>query len=211
MAWPVELGRVTRLVTALQGTRVREHAVLSAVVVFTRSLVHLAGLRFNFVLDWMLLSDPEDLRTDLLRTLYYSHSSPPGFNLLTGVIEKVGGPRAPATAALAFQLFGLVLVNSLYVLCRASGFSSRAAFAVAALFALAPQSFYLERLYHHTCPTAALLALAVGLFHAAVRGQTFWKWFWFFAACAALGWMGAAFHLAWMATMVALRLAFVEK
>jgi hypothetical protein len=78
------------------------------------------------------------------------------------------------------------------------------------MFALLPQSFYLEHLYHHSFPTAALLALAVALFHAAVREPSFWKWFWCFAACAALGWVRATFHLAWFAAMVGLALAFTK-
>jgi hypothetical protein len=207
----VEFRWLTHLAAVLRDARIREYALLNAGVLITRSLLHLAGVRFNFVLDWMLLADPEYLRTDLLKTLYYSHAYPPGFNLLAGLVLKLGGSHAPAVAHFVFQLVGLVLVSSLFYLCRACGLSSRAALAIAGAFSIAPQSVYFEHLHHHTYPTAALLALVAVLFHAAVRARSFWKWFGFFAACAALGWMRATFHLVWFGTMMCLALLFSEK
>jgi hypothetical protein len=207
----VQLGRVTALWSALQGARFREYATVSLAFLFTRALVRLAGLRFNFVLDWMVLSDPEDLRTQLLETLYYSHAYPPGLNLLTGFVEKLGGLHAPALARATFQVFGLILAGSFYYLCKASGFRARAALAIALAFAVIPQSFYFEYLYHHTYPTAAILCLALALFHRALRVRSFGSWFGFFAACAALAWIRATFHLAWFAAMLLFALAFSER
>src|SRR5207248_1299642 len=73
-----------RLPMAWSGARLREHVGLSALFLIGRALIDLAGLKLNFVLDWMFLADPQDLRSDLVRTVFYAHASPPGMNLLTG-------------------------------------------------------------------------------------------------------------------------------
>jgi hypothetical protein len=46
------------------------------VFVSSRLILHWAGLRFNFSLDWMWLSDPDDLQHDLLRTIFAKHQKP---------------------------------------------------------------------------------------------------------------------------------------
>ena len=61
----------------------------------------------------MWLSDPADLRDRLLETLYYCHAFPPGMNLLTGLLLKLGGFHAATLALATFWALGLVIVNSL--------------------------------------------------------------------------------------------------
>src|SRR5579859_5170045 len=211
IASPVQVGRITALLAAFRGARLGEYATVALAVVVTRALVHLDGLRFNFELGWMVLSDPEDLRLHFLETIYYSHAYPPGLNVLAGLIEKLGGMHAPALAAAVFEILGIVLVGSFYYLVRASGFSSRASLGLALAFALIPQTLFFEHLYHHTYPSAALLCLALALFHYALSGRSFMRWFGFFAVCTALGWMRATFHLVWFAAMGGLAVLFSEK
>lgn len=94
----------------------------------------------------MWLSDPADLRDRLLETIYHFHAFPPGMDLVTGVLLKLGGSHAATLALVTFWAVGLVLVNSLFYLSRVSGLSTRVALGMAVAFSLLPQSIYFEHL-----------------------------------------------------------------
>ena len=172
--------------------------------VASRLLLSWMGLQFNFSLDWMWLSDPADLQNRLLQTIYYFHAFPPGMDLLSGVLLKVGGAHAAALAHALFWLFGLVLVLSLFYLARVSGLSAGAALVVSLGFSLLPQSIYFEHLYLYEEPVAALLCLSVALFHAALTRRSMRLWAAFFAACAVIGVTRSTFHLVWFVALLAL-------
>jgi hypothetical protein len=186
----------------------REYALVALAFVLSRLSLHLIGLRFNFSLDWMWLSDPADLQERLLQTIYYFHAFPPGMDALSGILLKLGGAHAATLAQVTFWLCGLLLVSSLYYLARAAGLSVRVSFAVSFAFSLLPQAIYFEYLYLYEEPVAALLCLSVALFHAALMRQSWRLWFAFFTACAVIGVTRSTFHLAWFVVMVGAALWF---
>jgi len=188
--------------------RWREYAIVSLAFASSRLVLSALGLQFNFSLDWMWLSDPADLQNRLLQTIYYFHAFPPGMDLFTGLLLKVAGTHAALLAQITFWLLGLVLINSIFYLARASGLSARAALIVAIAFSLLPQSIYFEYLYLYEEPIAALLCLSVVLFHAALTRESFRLWLAFFAVCAVIGVTRSTFHLLWFAVMLALGLWF---
>jgi hypothetical protein len=188
--------------------RWREYAVVSLAFLSSRLVLSSLGLQFNFSLDWMWLSDPADLQNRLLQTIYYFHAFPPGMDLFTGILLKLAGTHAALLAQITFWIFGLVLVNSIFYLARASGLSARVAFIVAIAFSLLPQSIYFEYLYLYEEPIAALLCLSVVLFHAALTRESFRLWLAFFAVCAIIGVTRSTFHLLWFAVMLGLGLWF---
>ena len=204
ISWAAVLGRVRRC-----PPRVREYAAVVVAFLLGRYLLDLLGMRLNFSVDWMFLSDPADLRERLFETTYYSHSFPPGMNLLTGLLLKLGDRGAVEAAHAVFQALGLVLVCSLFYLGRAMELRFAAAFGLATAFSLIPQVIYFEHLYLYTYPTASLLALAAALFHRAVVRPSFSGWLACFITCALIGWIRSVFHLAWFAVMVGLALWFV--
>jgi hypothetical protein len=57
-----------------------------AVFAVSRCAYLLAGVRFNANESWLSyqLLPPDLLRHDLLRSLYFLHTQPPGFNLIVG-------------------------------------------------------------------------------------------------------------------------------
>jgi len=200
----VQSHRLGQVVASLRGQPLGEHVIVSALFVVGRAIAHRAGIQFNFVLDWMHQSDPGDLKSSLLETIYYAHAYPPGMSLLTGAVLKLGGEHAPTLAHAVFYVAGLVLVNSLFYLCRVSGLSYAVALSVSTIFSLIPQSLYLEHLYTYTYLTAALLCLSAALMHRAVKRQSFGAWFSYFAACSAVGWIRSTYHLVWFAAMLGL-------
>jgi hypothetical protein len=197
-----------RPLTVVRKALASDYAFVNAAFVINRAILHRAGMRLNFILDWMHLSDPEDLRTHLFDTLYFTHAYPPGMSLLTGLVFKISESHAPQVAYAMLYACGLVLVNSLFYLSRAFGLSRGAAIVLAIAFSLVPQTIYFEHLYLYTYPTAALLSLSAVLFHRAVKRGSFWRWTGFFAACAAIGWLRSTFHLVWFLAMFGLAAAF---
>lgn len=195
----------------MPGGSLRGHAAVSLLYVLSRVALAALGVRFDFSLDWMWLSDPADLRERLAETLYYFHAFPPGMDALTGLLLKFGGADAAALALATFQVLGLLIVNALFYLCRAAGLPAGAALAIATAFSLLPQSIYFEHLYLYEYPVTALLAIAAVAFHVAVRRQGFWPWFAFFLACSVIGLTRSTFHLVWFAAMIALSLAFTAR
>jgi hypothetical protein len=186
----------------------REYALVVLVFALSRLVLFWLGLRFTFSLDWMWLSDPADLQEHLLQTIYYFHAFPPGMDVFSGILLKLGGTHAAIFAQITFWVFGLVLVQSLFYLARASGLSARASLVVAAGFSLLPQTIYFEHLYLYEEPVAALLCLSVALFHAALVRQSLRLWLAFFTVCAVIGVTRSTFHLIWFVGMVVVGLWF---
>jgi len=184
------------------------HVRLSVFFLLTRVVLAVLGLRMNFDIAWMFLSDPVDLRERLFDCVYYFHAYPPGMNLLTGLLLKLGGERAALLALLLFWALGLALVNALLYLLYSLGLRLRVALLVAAAFAVIPQTLYLEHLYLYEHLVAALLVVAGALLHAGVRTRDVRHYVGFFAVCALVGWFRSSFHLLWFLGMLALVLWF---
>ena len=189
---------------ATERRALREHLWLVSLFTLSRAGLWLAGLRHNFDLGWMWLADPADLRTHLLRTLYYFHAFPPGMNLLTGLLLKLGGAHAATLALVAFWALGLLLSNALFYLCRSTGLSFAVSLLLSVVFSLTPQAIYFEHLYLYEAPIAALVCSAALFFFRAVLRSSSWSWCAFFLCCAAIGLTRSTFHLLWFVAMVGL-------
>jgi len=187
----------------------REHVLLSVAFLGVRLVLAARGLRYDFELNWMFLSDPVDLTLRPFDCVYYFHAYPPGMNLLASAVLLLGGAHAGLLAELSFWALGLVLVNSLLYLGRALGLRSRTAFGLALVFSIVTQAIYLEHVFLYEHVVAALLTLAAALLHASVKRPESRAAFGFFAACAVIGWFRSSFHLVWFAGMLALAGYFV--
>lgn len=200
-------GQLRRILQVIAGRawrshELREHALLSLVFAGARAALYVAGLEFNFVHDWMFLSDPVSLRERLGETLLHFHAYPPGMNLLTGILLKLGESRAPALAHACFVICGLILANSLLYLFRVSGLSKGVRLGLCVAFCLTPACIYFENLYLYEAPVTALLCLAAALFYRAVWRQSTWAWLAFFLTCAVIGWVRSTFHFVWFVAML---------
>jgi hypothetical protein len=182
----------------------RTYAIVSAVYLFTRVLLHSAGLRFSFDLDWMWLADPLDLRTSLGDTLLYFHAFPPGINALTGLLLKSGELNAPVLAHTLFTGLGLLLANTIAYLAIALGLPPAAAVCVAVGFSVAPATIYFEHLFHYEWLVIALLCVSAVLFHRAVWRPTAAAWLGFFGVGTAVGVTRSTFHLVWFVALTGL-------
>lgn len=178
------------------------YLVVSLVYIVSRLLLAWAGLPFGFDLDWMWLADPADLRDRLGQTLWYFHAFPPGMDLLTGLLLKLGGDQAAALARGLFLLLGLVLANALVALGHAAGLTRTAAAIVAVAFLLSPPAIYFEHLYHYEWPVVTLLVLAAVAFHRACLQPSTGRWGAFFMLAATIAVTRSTFHLIWIAALM---------
>ena len=83
-------GATVALLGLNQGSLFRTVLFAGSMFYFPDVVLFWLGLRFNFSLDWMWLSDPADLQERLLQTIYYFHAFPPGMDLFSGILLKIG-------------------------------------------------------------------------------------------------------------------------
>ncbi|MCC7124801.1 MAG: hypothetical protein IT178_08125 [Acidobacteria bacterium] len=183
--------------------------VLTVAYLASRAVLHYAGLRFAFSLDWMWMADAGDLEDRLAETLYYFHAFPPGMNVLTGLLLKASETHAGTLAWLVFLALGVAQVNGIAYLATALGVPRWPSAALALAFSLTPPAIYFEHLYLYEWPVTTLLVFAlVGAHRAVVTGSTAW-WCAAFATTAAVGATRSTFHLAWMILIVVMAAAMV--
>ncbi len=99
--------------------------------------------------------DPEILKNDLARGLYYLHAQPPLFNLGLGLILKV----APTAFALLMGAAALALLLAMAWLLRRLAVPLWIAGAVCLLFALSPSFLVYRNWLFYTLPVALLLVV----------------------------------------------------
>jgi hypothetical protein len=187
------------------------HALLSAAYIAGHAALDLAGLPFELSVDWMWMADAADLRDRLLETLYYFGAFPPGMNLATGLLLKVGEAHAVVLAHAWFWTLGLVLLNALFFVARASGLSTRAAAVLALAFSFIPPSIYFGHVYHYEWVVTTLLCGVVALFVQGVRRPTTGVWFACFLAALMVPLTRSTFHPAWFVLIVAFSVRSVPK
>ena len=82
------------------------------------ALYFLLGVRMDVypILGYWQFADPVLLQTDLLRSVFYFHVQPPGFNLLVGVILKLFPVTFPFVLQVLHFVLGIVALWSLFEL-----------------------------------------------------------------------------------------------
>jgi len=108
---------------------------------------------------WQYL-DPELLRDDALRSIFYQHAQPPLWNLYLAGVTKACGDASTTCFAASFLASGLVLHLGLFGLMLRLGVDRRIALGLALTFAFSPASILYENWLFYTQPIAALLVLA---------------------------------------------------
>jgi hypothetical protein len=135
----------------------------------------LCGVRFadqDLATAWHLL-DPQLLRADLLRSLFYLHAQPPLLNLIVGVVLKVFGAHAPLALTVLWATCAIATSLATQGLATELGAPRWAAFAAGAVVAVAPATL----LYvHHVGPEIATAAALTGSALFLARGAR-WKAF----------------------------------
>ncbi len=180
--------------------------VLAAMLV-VRGIAYNAGVRFwdtrGFL--WQLLPD-HLLRDDLWRSVWYLHSQPPLFNLLTALLLKIA-PSEAAFSIIAQLLYlgaGILMIVLLFRLLLRLEVSLWLAGIVVGGFAIAPATILYENFYMYDYLVALLMVVAAYTLHRYASDHAPRDGMLFFAALASVCLMRSLYHLAWLLLLLAL-------
>jgi hypothetical protein len=164
-----------------------------------------AGLKFDNTPPryFYQFIDPLLLKERLVESLWYLHSQPPLFNILTGLLYQQFSPQSRIYHYL-FLVLGLVFSLVLYWLGIRLGLKPWVSALLAVWFAVSPAAVMYEHLYFYTYPVTFLLVLSAVALSRFMETESFWWGFGFFSLIASLCLTWALFHLAWMLAVVAL-------
>ena len=132
--------------------------MLVAVFAASRIAYFAAGVRFNTApLTSAIQLLPEHLlQHDLVRSLWYLHSQPPGFNVFVGILLHVPGGRAWVFGSV-YLAMGLALVCTMFALMVELGTPDRFAVLAAAAFVVSPITVLYENWLFYSYPVALML------------------------------------------------------
>ncbi len=164
------------------------------------------GVRFDastLTSFWQFL-EVEQLRDDLLRSVYHQHSQPPLFNLYLGAVLKAAPGDATPWFRASYLALGAALHLALYRLLIRLGVSVRVSLVFVALFLLSPACIAYENHLLYTYPVAVvLIGAALFLHRFAERGRAR-DGVAFFALLATAVWLRSVLHLVWFVGCLAL-------
>ena len=179
-------------------------AVVAAFVV-SRVVYRALGVRFSAVpVDFYIqFLDPELLRHDLLRSLFYMRDQPPGFNGFVGVVLKL----FPVGYAQAFGVLycagGLAFGVSLYALMTRLGVRAWLAACVTIAFVASPIAMLYENWLFYTFPLAVMLCASALFLQRWLEARRFGDAVAFFTLLCVLVLWRNLFHPIWMLVAVA--------
>lgn len=138
--------------------------IVAAVHVLSRIGYRLAGVDFLWAHAnaYHHFVDPEVLRSDTWRSLWFDHTQPPGLNLLWGLALRIGGEHPERVLEPVFLAVGLGIALAILAVARRLGVGTRAAVVIAALWTVTPAAVLMEQYFFYT-PLELLGLLGVGL------------------------------------------------
>lgn len=146
--------------------------------------------------------DRPALRSDLLRSLWYDHTQPPGLNLLWGLAQRFSPGDPDRVLWPLFLAAGLAIAVVLLRLLLRVGCSPLAAGLLAALWTISPTAVFTENYLLYTpFEILGLLGIALLLVRWRENGSP-WDAAGVFAVATALALTRSTFHLIWLAGLV---------
>lgn len=140
----------------------------AAVFIVSLFVARWLGIRFadngiEFLYQYL---DPQILRDDLLRGLYYLHAQPPLFNLFLGVVMKLFPEATTEAFAVIYLTMSFGLLVAMVWLMRGLGISDLVIAVMIPLFAWTPNFMVYSHWVFYTLPVS-LLVLGMAAFLAA--------------------------------------------
>jgi hypothetical protein len=174
--------------------------------VLSRVAYFAAGIRFDaHPLDFFIqYPDPVLLRTDLWRSSYYFHMTPPLYNLFLGAILKIFGDNYVVAIQAIYLVAGLFLAISLYLLMRSLGASQLPSLLFTVILVASPATVLYENWLYPDYLIAALLPFMALLLGRAVARRSVPGLVAFFTVAALIVLSRSFYHLGWLILIVAL-------
>ncbi len=186
-------------------TRRRGIIFILAVFAISRIAYFAAGIRFNArpVADFWQMIDPALMRTDLIRSLWYLHMQPPGYNLAVGLIVKLIPNHYAAALWAAQTAMGAAIALCLFHLICWFEVPESWSSILTSLFVISPACVLFENdaTYEYPVLLVVLLSAVVLARFVATRAV---KWaFAFFGCVLTLELIRNSFHLVYLLAIAA--------
>ena len=180
--------------------------MVAVLFALSRVAYFVAGVRFDaHPLDFFIqYPDPVLLRTDLFRSSYYFHMTPPLYNLFLGGVLKIFGHNYVVALQAVYLLAGLFLAVSLYLLMRALGASQLPSLLCTAILVASPATVLYENWLYPDYLIAALLPFMALLLGRAVTRRSTPALVACLSLAAVIVLSRSFYHLAWLILIVAL-------
>jgi hypothetical protein len=183
------------------------HLSLVALSFVLSRLVYLTYFGVKFYVssldNYIQYLDPQLLRTDLLRSVYYLHFQPPAFNLFLGAVLQL----FPDTYPLAFQIIylamGLAFSLVLFLLLRKIGVYPVIATILAVIHTIIPTTLIHENWLFYSYPIALLLCSAAYFLLLFLDHYRIPYGLLFFSCLTLVSFIHAMFGLLWFSLIIA--------
>jgi hypothetical protein len=147
---------------------------------------------------WQLL-DPEVLRTDPVRSLYFLHAQPPLFNALYAVSLQLPASVGPVFLQAIYVLSSIAMTVVFHFFLRRFGYGAVAAAIGAAGFSVLPQVLLYENMFQYAHLEATLVLCATFFAATYLSGHRLGAFVGFACCLVALALLRSLFHLGWVA------------
>lgn len=179
-------------------TRFDQKAVVVLFIV-SRIVLRCIGIQFDQTpLDWFYqFLDPMLLKHNLVESIVYLHSQPPGFNLFLGCVLALGKSHAYTMFSLLYMVMGLIMILLLFKVLRYMDIPRKFALGATIFFMLSPPVILYENWLFYTYPVAMLLLVSAFLLYTYLKHQRTSTLIIFFSCCAAIVLTRTLFHTFW--------------
>jgi hypothetical protein len=203
---PVSLNAGTASVLHRMSSPQMGVVVLAVFFALSRLVYRALGVRFDALpLDYFQqYPDPLLLRTDLIRTSYYFHMTPPLYNLFLGVLLKLFGAHYVTALHAVYFIGGLFLAVFMYLLMRSLGAGQIPSLLLTAIFAASPATVLYENWLYPDYLVAALLPFEAWLLGRAVQRRSLPTLAAFFFIAGLIVLARSYYHLGWLILCAAL-------
>lgn len=178
----------------------------------SRVIYYLTGIRFedSGIYNYWQILDVELLKNRLLESLFYLHSQPPLFNLFLGLVLKLFPQNAHIAFIAVYQVLGLTLSVSVFILLLELGMSRKAGFIITLLFIVYPPIILYENWLCYTYPVATLLTVSAVFLNRFVKTGTITNGVLFYTLLSCPVLIRASFHLVWFALFIVLSFIYLK-
>ncbi|HYL78120.1 MAG TPA: hypothetical protein VEU96_28150 [Bryobacteraceae bacterium] len=196
---PLQEHSSIKLIRAWLGARKPELIVLAGYLV-TRVAYYYAGIRFQAfpIREYWQFIDVRLMRFDLLRSLWYLHMQPPGFNLIIGLIVKLFPREYPVVCQLLYLGAGIGITLGLMNLMRRFRIPDSLRVILVLLFICNPGVVFYENFVIYEYLVLFLLVVAAILLFRFIETPTLGRSAAFFGSLLALVMLRNQFHLIWL-------------
>lgn len=193
-----------------QSPRVKESLLyLGLAFIATRLVLDAKALFYYDAVNlYMQYLDPQILRDNLWRGVWYLHIQPPLYNLFLGSVLQLKSQSAQALVfSSLYCLMGLLIVLGSYLLMRKLGVSNRLALIVSCCLIVFPPLLQAERTLDYECPVEALTVCAALLLYRLEARKQYRYFVWFMLTLTVIVLSRSLYHLlAWFLPLAILSL-----